>query len=177
MKKGLIFGGAAIALGTVAYFLFGKDKKNTSENTPEKQTFPVKEISNIQIKEEREDYFDILSKNDPLEDFSHRRALYVMARIQKCDAETEEGRETLNDFMSYFQLLNYSWDEILTEVNKIPVYDEDAGRRDLRLFILLGRSRDAFYSDSVNSSLDTEELEETFEWIKCLDNLIEKWGL
>jgi hypothetical protein len=79
--------------------------------------------------------------------------------------------------MSYFQLLEISWDEILTEVDRIPVYDEDAGRRDLRLYILLSRSQNAFYRDSVNSSLDTVELEETFEWIKCLDNLIEKWGL
>ena len=174
MKKGFIFGGAAIALGTVAYFLFGKDKKNA----PEKQTFPAKEISNVQIKEEEgEDYFDILLKNDPLEDFRHRRALYTMARIQKCDIETEEGQAAQMDFISYFNQLDYDWNEVLVEVEKIPEHDDEAGRRDLRLFILLGRSRDAFYIDSVNSSLDTEELEETFSLIQSLDNLIEKWGL
>ena len=171
MKKGLIFGGAAVALGTVAYFLF--NNKNNSKEAPKVPSVKEEVKKNIH----KEDYIEILSKNDPLTDFSRRRALYVMARIQECDIETNEGREAQEDFLSYFKQLDFGWDEVLSEVSKIPAYDVEAGRRDLRLYILLGKSRDAFYRNSLNSTLDHEELEETFDLINQLDNLIQRWGL
>lgn len=171
MKKGVIFGGIVV-IGGIAAYLFNKGNKKSQEIKKEMVSSELHKI-------DEEDYIDILRKNDPLSDFKHRRALYVMARVIDCDCETEEGQEKLDDFVSYFHRLNYekSWEEITVEVNKIPEYSEEAGKRTLRLFILLGKSRDAFFKDSVKSDRDGEEIDETFELIQELDNLIEKWGI
>ena len=173
MKKGFIFGTAAVAFGFYAAYLFNKKnkKKDSQKNGINISVEPLSP-------KENEDYIeDVLSLADPLEDFPRRRALYVMARIQKIKGETELERQEQEEFIEYFQLLNESWEETIKELNNIPVYDEEAGRRDLRLYILLGKSRDAFYADSLKGEMDELEVDEVFDLIDSLDSLIQKWGL
>ena len=172
MKKGFIFG-TAVVFGLGAAYLFSKKNKKKD---------PPKDEININVEplspKEREDYIeDVLSLGDPLEDFSRRRALYVMARIQKIKGETDLERQEQNEFIEYFQLLNESWEETIKELNNIPDYDEEAGRRDLRLYILLGKSRDAFYADSLKGEMDELKIDEIFDLINSLDSLIQRWGL
>lgn len=175
MKKGFIFGTAAVVLGLGAAYLFSKNRKKDPQQENEKRgDTNVETLSPIVKKDYIE---DVLSLSDPLEDFTHRRALYVMARIQKIKGETELERQEQMEFIEYFQLLDESWEEVLEELNNIPAYDEEAGRRDLRLYILLGKSRDAFYADSLNGEKDEDEVDEVFDLINSLDNLIMKWGL
>ena len=177
MKKGFIFGTAAVIFGLGAAYLFNKNKK---KEEPQKENEKISDVNieTLSPTKERRDYIeDVLSLGDPLEDFSHRRALYVMARIQKIKAETELEEQEQMEFIEYFQLLDESWEEVLEELNNIPAYDEEAGRRDLRLYVLLGKSRDAFYADSLNGEKDEDEVDEVFNLINSLDNLIQKWGL
>ena len=175
MKKGFIFGTAAVVLGLGAAYLFSnKNKKKDPQNEKNGDSISIETLCS----EVKKDYIeDVLSLSNPLEDFKHRRALYVMARIQKIKGETELEQQEQMEFIEYFQLLDENWEEILKELNNIPVYDEEAGRRDLRLYILLGKSRDAFYADSLKGEMDEDEVDEVFSLINSLDNLIMKWGL
>lgn len=174
MKKGFIFGTAAVVFGFYAAYLFFNKKNKKKDSQKNGINISVEPLS----PKEKEDYIeDVLSLGDPLEDFSRRRALYVMARIQKIKGETELERQEQKEFIDYFQLLNESWEETIKELNNIPVYDEEAGRRDLRLYILLGKSRDAFYADSLKGEMDELEVDEIFDLIDSLDSLIQRWGL
>lgn len=172
MKKKNLFVAGLVLVGAGAMWWASKSKegeKKPQASKPKRESQPTETSVG-----ESEDYIDVLRKEDPLEAFEKRRKLYVLSHIQATKNE-EERKEWesyyINDLGS-----DINDPSLISELNKIPEYDEESGERSCRLYALLGQSRDAFCFSVLDAeNLDNDAAAKIFQKMNKLDGLIAKW--
>jgi hypothetical protein len=188
-KKILLVSGILAGIAAIGFGIKKSKKSKRTVEIPEGAKTDEEDIKDPQETDEKpeivetpeekieKDPWEMLKKEDPLESFQERRALFIMACILVIEkAEKEEEFQDLYEQLIEFFNETYgvvNWPQIRKKVLELPE-DEESGKTWLRLYILLNKSRNEYYRACKDGEIDPEDSEREFKLIDKVDDFFKE---